>query len=361
MDKQAEVRLTAYTASEQAYAALPALARPYGQRFVLAGGHKAMRAGQARLMKAIAGSGLELAAQLHYGKDCTWQAAQRLAQEVLSLGADFMLGMGGGRALDTVKAAADMAGLPVLTLPTTAATCAAITRLSVMYDEQGGFERFYFLKQAPRHCLINLQVLAEAPVQYLRAGLGDSLAKHVEAPFAARGQAQSHADGLGLSIAEGIYGQIAGCAAQAIADNRAGRVSEALLTAALCSIVSTGYVALLVQEAFNGALAHSLYYALEHLPQAKALLHGDMVAWGAAVQLVMDGQEGKARELLRLLKAMGTPASLQEMGIMLGEPLVQEVLQQVCEKPDMQGLPYAVNTPMVLRAVSALEALSAHQ
>lgn len=356
--ERADLRLTPFTAGEAAYAALPALARPLGRRFLLAGGQKAMKAALPRLRAAIEGSGLQMAAALPYGGDCTWAAAQRLAEEAARLHCQFIAGMGGGRALDTAKAAGDLAGMPVFTLPTIAATCAGVTRLSVLYDGAGRFDRFLFLKEAPIHCLIDLGVLAAAPAMYLRAGLGDSLAKHVEAPFAARGQAQGYADGLGLSIAEGIYGRLSACAAQALRDNAAGLASEALRSAALISIVSTGYVALLVREAFNGAVAHSLYYALEGLPRAGALLHGDMVAWGSAVQLVIDAQEGRAQALLRLLRDMGAPASLKEMGLDPGDGALLAALDRVAEQPDMAVLPYAVDAARVLAAVLRVEALA---
>lgn len=353
--------LPAWTLGETAYSRLPQLAAPYGNRFLLAGGRKALRAGQARLIGQIAGSSLELAGLRLYGKDCTWAAAERLAGEALSLRVDFLCAMGGGRALDTVKAAGDMAGLPVFTLPTIAATCAAVTRLSVLYDEAGHFERFLYLKEAPRHCLIDPSILAGAPAQFLRAGLGDSLAKHVETLFSSRGAPMSHADALGLSIAAGLYGQIHALGAQAILDNRAGRDSEALRQAALINIISTGCVSLLVSERFNGALAHALYYALEPLAAARGLLHGDFVAYGALVLLVLDGETDKARDLLGLLGRLGIPASLRQMGLRMDDPDFRACLEQVRGQQDMRDLPYPISGEMIREALLQTEAMAGEE
>ena len=66
-----------------------------------------------------------------------------------------IFGMGGGKALDTAKGAAERAGLPVFTFPTIAATCAATTALSVVYREDGNFDSFYFYDKPARHCFIN--------------------------------------------------------------------------------------------------------------------------------------------------------------------------------------------------------------
>ncbi len=351
-----QVVLPGYTLGKDAYQALAAEARPLGRRLLLAGGRKALQAGQEKLERALEGSGITPVKSLLYGEDCTYKAAQALAQAAVNHGADMICGMGGGRALDTAKAAGELAALPVFTLPTIAATCAAVTRLSVLYDEKGAFERFLFLTHAPRHCFMDTGILARAPVKYLRAGIGDSLAKHVETPFAARGAKTDHSDTLGVSIAQGLFDPLFAHGAQAMEDARAGLAGPSLETVCLCNIISTGYVSLLVKERFNGALAHSLYYALEHLQVLSGALHGDVVAWGALVQLVMDSQQEKAQALRQLLISLRVPVSLKRMGADLSAPGFREALQQVFMQPDMQFLPYDVTEPMIWEALRILEA-----
>jgi glycerol dehydrogenase-like iron-containing ADH family enzyme len=182
------------------------------------------------------------------------------------------------------------------------------------------------------------------------------LAKHVETPFAVRGALTDHADTLGVSIAEGLFTQLSAHGPLAVADAHSGLAGPSLEMVCLCSIVSTGYVSLLVKERFNGALAHSLYYALEHLPQMKRHLHGDVVAWGALVQLVMDGQREKAQALRQLLLTLRVPVSLRRMGIDPSSPEVRESLRLVLMQPDMQFLPYAVTKPMIWEALHEVEA-----
>jgi glycerol dehydrogenase-like iron-containing ADH family enzyme len=355
-EKLTRVILPGYTLGQDAYKALASDALHYGRRLLLIGGRKALQAGQGRLKEALAGTDLTLVGSLHYGADCTFKAAQALAQAAKQLKADVICGMGGGRALDTAKAAGELAGLPVFTLPTIAATCAAVTRLSVMYNETGAFERFLFLNEAPKHCFIDLDVLAHAPQKYLRAGIGDSLAKHVETPFAVRGALIDHADAMGVSIAEGLFTQLSAHGPQAMADAHSGLAGPSLEMVCLSSIVSTGYVSLLVKERFNGALAHSLYYALEHLPPMKRQLHGDVVAWGALVQLEMDGQREKAQALRHLLLTLRVPVSLRRMNIDPSAPEVRDSLRSVLMQPDMQFLPYTVTEPMIWEALRDVEA-----
>lgn len=352
------IALPPYTAGEDAYTALPRLLTALGTRPVVIGGHKAMAAALPRLKRALEGSGLVLCGALHHGPDCTFAAAQAVAAQAQTLGADVILGVGGGRALDTAKAAGDMLGIPVITLPTIAATCAAVTKLSVMYDDHGHFDRFLYLKAAPVHCCIDTLVIAQAPVHYLCAGIGDSLAKHVESPFAARGAEHSHADSLGLAIAEGLWRPLQQYGPQALLEAQSKIPGPALTAAALCCIVSTGYVSVLVREDFNGALAHSLYYVLESLPAMRDQLHGDVVAWGALVQLSLDGQHDKAGQFRQLLRALGIRDSLAQMGLSLNEPAVLASIARIGEQPDMAFLPYPITETMVLDALRRTEEAS---
>ena len=60
-----------------------------------------------------------------YGGKCTYAAIHSCAKREKEVGVQIRLGIGGGKALDTAKVAADELGLPVFTLLAIAATCAA--------------------------------------------------------------------------------------------------------------------------------------------------------------------------------------------------------------------------------------------
>ena len=158
-----------YTIGEDAYDMVPQVCRRYGTRILMIGGEKAMDAAAPLLEAALKDTDLSIVDRVIFGKDCTTAQIARWAAYAKACGADMIFGMGGGKALDTAKGAADQAGLPVFTFPTIAATCAATTALSVVYREDGNFERFAFFEKPARHCFINTRVIADAPWKYLRS------------------------------------------------------------------------------------------------------------------------------------------------------------------------------------------------
>ena len=101
-----------------------------------------------------------------------------IAKEV---GADAIVGVGGGKTLDTAKAVAHPAALPLVLVPTIASTDAPTSSLSVIYDDDGAFLEYRFYGRNPDVVLVDTTVIARAPVRFLVAGIGDGLSTFFEA------------------------------------------------------------------------------------------------------------------------------------------------------------------------------------
>lgn len=351
-----------YSIGEAPYSEVASVCSPFGKRILLLGGHKALTAGAERLRQALAGSELEIIGQEHYGKDCTFERIHELAELAQKLKADMIFGMGGGRALDTAKGAAWEAKLPVFTFPTIAATCAATTALSVVYREDGSFAGFYYFDRPARHCFIDVSIIAAAPAEYLRAGMGDTMGKYFECHFAARNDSLAHSSNLGRYISNMCYFPIAEHGVAALAAAKEHRYAAELEEAVLANIVSTGMVSLLVLDDYNGAVAHSVYYGMCLYPGFEEHnLHGDVVAYGVLVQLAVDKQLAKAKELKSLLQSMEIRTTLKEMGVSTKREDLETVLQDIVTEPDMQHIPYKITPDMIYEAMLQIENLEGEQ
>ncbi len=347
-----------YSVSECGFENVSEVCKWFGKRALLIGGEKGMAAGREKLDLALAGSGIEIVDAVIYGKDCTYAAIHKLDETAKALDVDMIFGMGGGKALDTAKGVANDPHLPVFTFPTIAATCAATTALSVVYREDGSFEEFYYFDRPANHCFIDLSIIANAPSQYLQAGMGDTIGKFFECHFSARGDKLAHASALGREISNMCYAPLYEHGVQALEDCKMHRCSEDLKEAVLANIVSTGLVSLMVLDDYNCAIAHSVYYGLVLVPgYEEDNLHGNGVAYGVLVQLAVDQDLEEAKKLKAFLQKLGIRTTLKEMNIPLDKEYLQAMLTETVTGPDMEHIPYPVTEDMVFEAMKTVEAL----
>ena len=347
-----------YSIGKKSYEEVADVCRVYGKKVLLIGGEKGLQAGKQRLLDALKESGLTIVDTVLCGKDCTYAAIERLAALAKQKKVDMIFGMGGGKALDTAKGAADKAGLPIFTFPTIAATCAATTALSVVYKEDGNFDSFYFFDRPARHCFIDLKIIANAPWKYLQAGMGDTIGKFFECHFSARGDKLTHSSALGREISNMCYAPLLEYGVQALRDCREHKVTLSLEQAVLANIVSTGLVSLMVLDEYNCAIAHSVYYGLVLLPEfEERYLHGNVVAYGVLVQLLVDNDREEALRLKDFLRNLDIPTTLKKMNVPLDREYLKDVLHETVTGPDMEHIPYRVTEDMIYKAMEAVEML----
>lgn len=263
----------------------------------------------------FAESGLELEVLLFQG-ECSRIEISRIVAEVQRIGATTVIGAGGGKVLDTARAVAAETGLPVACCPTTAASDAPCSALSVVYSAEGRFEECLFYSRNPDLVLVDTQVIARAPVRQLIAGMGDALATRFEVE-AARATFSANAVG-GLStmaaaaLADLCYRTLLADGEAAVHAAKAGAVTPALERIVEANTLLSG----LGFESGGLALAHSVHNGLTAMAETHDFLHGEKVAFGALVQLVVEGRESVLfEEVLSFCIRVGLPVTLAQIGL----------------------------------------------
>lgn len=274
-----------------------------------------------RLLASLERNGLQSAFHLFEGY-CSDSNTGRIAALIQETGSDFVIVMGGGRCLDAGKWAAEKAGVRCVTVPTSAATCAAYVTLCVMYDDTGSTIGSVFTSHENAAVIIDTEILTrECPDRMLASGIADSLAKFPELDFSmvyATDWEKSVLPRMGLEVAkttEAIYYEKG---LKAITDARNGQATSDLEDVAATNIILTGLISSLASGGKQLAIAHSLYDCVCTLFKAQraAFLHGEIVACGIQVQMgVNQYPEPLIRKMVQFLKELGMPLKLGEMGI----------------------------------------------
>ena len=266
-----------------------------------------------------------------------------------------LFAIGGGKCIDTVKCAGNQLNIPVYTIPTIASTCAAVTKISIMYNLNGEFLEIVQLKNPPVHCFIEPNIIVRAPIKYLWAGIGDTMAKHIESTFSARNDELNFTSELGIKIGENCYYPVLRDAKKALEDAKEYKLSHEVERTIQNIIITTGCVSLLVDSEYNSALSHALFYGLtvrQHIE--KGHLHGEVVSYGTLVQLMMDNQLELLKKTYQLHEEIGLPICLADLELRRNEDL-SDILEKTVINQELRHVPYKVTKELILNAIMKLE------
>lgn len=293
-----------------------------------------------------------------YDPDCTEASAAEAATLIARHVAGCVIGVGGGKALDLAKLVADAALLPCLTLPTSAATCAAWTALGNFYRPTGAFDFGRPLGSGPAAVLVDTTVVGAAPARLLASGLADTLAKWYETSASVSYEDAAMTTRAAWTMARFLHDEIRAWGVEAVADARRGKLTPAVERAIEANICLAGTVGGLGGERCRSVAAHAVCNALTAMPGNEHSWHGEKVAFGILTQLQLQNRLDDARQLAEFFAAIGVPITLEALGYVLDDAQLDTVSTHVCRpESTVHHLPFPVTPASVKAAILAADAL----
>ncbi|TVP93792.1 MAG: glycerol dehydrogenase [Acholeplasmatales bacterium] len=324
-------------------------------------GHKAcviadafvMHLTEATIESSFSASGLAYVQAL-FNRECSHAEIDRLTAYAKAEACDVVIGIGGGKTLDTAKAVAYNVSFPVLIAPTIASTDAPTSALSVIYTDQGVFQEVLMFPANPNVVLVDTQIILQAPVRLLVSGMGDALATYFEARAAKRAKVKAMTGGLATETAMALAKL---CYDTLLSHGYQAKISaeRQTLDASVENVIEANtYLSGIGFESGGLAAAHAIHNGLTVLEPCKQLYHGEKVAFGTLVQLVLEAApEDEIHEVLRFCERVGLPITLKELNI---EGATEEDLMRVAkaatiDTETIHNMPFVVTKEAVYKAL----------
>ena len=305
--------------------AVAGLAPLLADRRISSGGHVAVAVGP--------GQGEEIAevlrpqlsnAEIWMVEGGSVEAATELRGRLRSGFFDAVVGIGGGKTLDTAKHAAALSGLPMVSVATSLAHDGIASPVSSL--EEGG-RKASFGVQMPIAVVVDLDYVRASEPSMRRSGIGDAvsnLGAIADWWLAARERGEP-VDGLAVTFAR--------TAATAILHREDGIEDDDFLIALAEALVLSGLAMATAGSSrpCSGA-DHEILHAVDHLFPGTAH-HGELAGVGSLFCAWLRGDEKMAQAIDACLSRHGLPRTPADLGLTL-EQYAQAVAHAPGTRPD---------------------------
>lgn len=298
--------------------------------------------------------------------ECTDDEIRKFVEIAQAKNLHVVVGVGGGKTCDTAKAVGYLAGAVRIICPTALATDAPTSCHSIVALSD---RTTYLLRQRsnPEFVIVDTDIAVRAPIRTLVAGLGDALATYIEARAVADCDNQNN---VGIGFLDHNY--------------RITRLSMAVAKLAFDTIMEKGRQAVLAAkhqidteefediaeantllsglgfENTSCAIAHGVEMALHTLPETGGCLHGELVGYGALVELLLEQRpQEEFDRVYRFFQDVGLPTCLENIGVAGNdlERLDRALTYGLDNISILHNEPFAVTKERLLHAILYLEAI----
>ncbi len=236
----------------------------------------------------------------------TLDDAVRLADGMRAGRYDAVVGLGGGKVIDCAKFAAARVGLPMVAVATNLSHDGICSPVSILDNDAG---RGSYGVPTPIALVVDLAVIREAPIRFVRSGIGDAVSN-----ISAVADWELSHRVTGEKV-DGLAAALARQAGQAVLRHPGGCGDDGFLTVLTEGLVLSGIAMTIAGHTRpSSGACHEISHALDLLYPRRAASHGEQVGIGAAFATYLRGEPENALLTARTLRRHGLPVTAREIG-----------------------------------------------
>ncbi|WP_180994345.1 iron-containing alcohol dehydrogenase family protein [Bacillus sp. Marseille-P3661] len=329
----------------------------FGAHPLIIAGPTAWEKSQDKIKLSLAESSIDYELEYFQGH-CSDTEFKRLLSKVPP-STDIILGVGGGQCLDMAKLLANYLDIPIITVSTLASTCAASSPVSIIYTTEHVFVRVENFDRCPVVAIVDPDIIRDAPLRYLSAGIGDTIVKWYEAFPVNNGFLNTRTQ-AGLKMAELAKDLLFEYGEQALIDCQQGITGKSLCQVIDTNILLGGLVGGLGSETCKASGAHAIHYGMTNIPEMKNAYHGELVAFGLLCQFKLEGKSDKVIiEMMNFYKKVNLPICLSDLTTAdISEAALYNAAKGACAPGStIHLLPYKIREQDVYEAIVEIHRL----
>lgn len=296
-----------------------------------------------------------------FSAESCMEEVYRLADILREKNCDVIVGVGGGKVLDTTKLVADEVDKARIILPTSASNDAPAANWAAVYTPEGVHITGRRSRRATELVLVDSTVIANAPARLFSAGIGDALATWFEAMACensytpncvVKGYRRTRA---AMAVCKECFDILMEDGVRALKAVKAHVATEAVENVIEANVLLSGL------GFINGGLAasHGLHAGFSEIPGCAAYTHGEKVAFGLLCELILENAPDELIDkILKFLYDVDLPVTLAQIGIELNDENLSIIAEHTLYKNVLiHHEPFAVNEEVIKGAIVAADAL----
>ncbi|MET7711766.1 iron-containing alcohol dehydrogenase family protein [Streptomyces sp. NPDC005407] len=241
----------------------------------------------------------------------TIDSAVKLADDIKGKRYDAVVGLGGGKIIDVTKYAAARVGLPMVAVATNLSHDGICSPVATLDNDNG---RGSYGVPTPIAMVIDLDVIREAPVRFVRSGIGEAIS-NISA--IADWELSHRVNGEPVDGLAAAMGRTAG---EAVLRHPGGVGDDEFLTVLAEALVLSGIAMSISGDTRpSSGACHEISHAFDLLHPKRAASHGEQVGIGAAFAMHLRGAHDQSGLFAEVLRRHGLPVLPEEIGFSVDE------------------------------------------